>query len=209
MHFLTHFPRQMEKFGCLRHHATQRMEGKNGAIKKPPIQNYRNVCKTVSYQQEFWLVSQRLDSDWKKNKIFLNKGLEMKNPILIKFHEELFEKYQFVPKNNLYQCDEVKSCGFSYKLDDYLIIKDNLDIKENAFGKIIKIYVVDGSPVFSLSLYDIKGYIKTRNCLNIKLNGHKDLKYLNTTVHKQPVYCIKSVDNDSLVQIRYFFNIIK
>ena len=90
-----------------------------------------------------------------------------------------------------------------------MIIKDNLDIKENAFGKIIKIYVVDGSPVFSLSLYDIKGYIKTRNCLNIKLNGHKDLKYLNTTVHKQPVYCIKSVDNDSLVQIRYFFNIIK
>ena len=105
MHFLTHFPRQMEKFGCLRHHATQSMEGKNGAIKKPPIQNYRNVCKTVSYQQEFWLVSQRLDSDWKKNKIFLNKGLEMKNPILIKFHEELFEKYQFVPKNNLYRCD--------------------------------------------------------------------------------------------------------
>ena len=127
--------------------------------------NLNYVCKTVSYQQEFWLVSQRLDSDWTKNKIFLNKGLEMKNPILIKFHEELFEKYQFVPKNNLYWCDEVKSCGFSYKLDDYLIIKDNLDIKENAFGKIIKIYVVDGSPVLGLSLYDIKGYIKTRNCL--------------------------------------------
>ena len=40
IHFLTHFPRQIEKFGCLRHHATQSMEGKNGAIKKPPIQNY-------------------------------------------------------------------------------------------------------------------------------------------------------------------------
>ena len=209
MHFLTHFPDQMEKFGCLRHHATQRMEGKNGAIKKPPVQNYRNICKTISYQQEFWLVSQRLDSEWQKNTRFLSKGLEIKKPISINFQAELFEKYRFVANGNLFECNEIKSHGFKYQLEDYLIIRDNLDIKENSIGKIIKMFVADGSIVFDLCLYDIIEFLSTKNCFSIKTKGNRDIKYLNNTVHKQPLYCIKSEENDSIVQIRHFFNILR
>ena len=204
MHFLTHFPDQLEKFGCLRNHATQRMEAKNGAIKKPPLQNYRNVCKTIAYQQEFWFVSQRLDANWKNRKNYLSSEMHSKNSREIKHDNEFCERYSFEinNSNSLYECDELKCFGFMYKIGDFIITKDNLNLKENVLGKIIKILMANDSPVFKLELFDIQEFVKSRNCFRVKANGAHDMRYLKTIVHKHPVF---GIDKD-FVQIRYFFN---
>ena len=211
MHFLTHFPDQLKEFAGLRNHATQRMEAKNGAIKKPPIQNYRNVCKTIAYQQEFWYVSKRLDSNWKRASNFLTSGMEMKHSRALDSDKEFCEKYLFEVNNinNLYECEQVKCFGFLYKIGDFIIIKDNIDSRENVIGKIANILVASGTPAFKIELYDIKEFIKKTNCYQLQSNGLKDVRYLKSIVHKHPVFSIESGNGDTIVQIRYFFHILK
>ena len=89
MHLLTHFPSQLEQFGNLRYAATQRMEGKNGDIKKPTIVNWKNVTKTIAYQQEFKFVSKFLDKNWDQSSRPIDSKLELKNPKQLASDKEL------------------------------------------------------------------------------------------------------------------------
>jgi hypothetical protein len=212
MHFLSHFPEQLRKFGCLRNHSTHRMEAKNGAIKKPPIQNYKNICKTIAIVEEFKFMSKKRDSDWNKTPDFLNREKQKAQFRQLDdlASESFFQKYSINRADGmiLFECDEIKDFGFNYKIGDFIIIKKDLNDRIDVIGKINKIIIANDSTVFDVEQYDILEYMKMTNCYKLKAKGTSAIKYLNRIFHKHPIYSFQSSSQIETVQIRYFCNIL-
>ena len=140
MHFSRHFPQQLNNFGPLGFHSTTRFEGKNGLIKKNNYLNFKNICKSTSYRQEYWMVSKRLDYDWNKKDNFLSKGVVTKNFSTDQIHDQGFSsEYDFdtnLESNTLQECDNIKIKGYLYKINSFIIVSDNLESRLGSFGKI-------------------------------------------------------------------------
>lgn len=57
LHYLTHLPAQMDKFGPLRHHACFCCEAKNFLIKKFDYKSFKNICFSAADKHQFWMAS--------------------------------------------------------------------------------------------------------------------------------------------------------
>ncbi len=64
MHYMSHFPSQMENFGPLRHHACFRFESKNGLLKSLRFQNFINIPYSVSDKHQVWIAGK--ENEFKK-----------------------------------------------------------------------------------------------------------------------------------------------
>ena len=208
MHFLVHFAQQMKDFGPLGFHSTARLEAKNGLIKKFDNTNFKNICKSISYRQEFWMVSKRLGADWDKKNNFLSKGIETKNFRTGQIHDQGFtSKYYFdtsLSCNTLQECDNIKILGFLYELNAFIIIRDNLDVKEKTVAKIIRIMLANDNLVFKLDLYDIE-FVEHINCYKIASSNEVSYRYFKNIVHKKPINGL-NINSDYFIQVRNFFH---
>jgi len=208
MHYLCHFSKQLKEFGPLRLHSTFWFESKNGLIKSFKFDNFINICKSVANRQENWMVSKKLDSEWEKKENFLSlNGIIKTNLSLNVIDDEFRAKYHFESsdKNILNECASISLRGFSYKINDYLIVKDHLDIKSEVFGKIIRILLVNNSLVFKLELYNITEYINNINCFTIISSNKQDYKYYENIFHKETIN-VFIIENINYIQVRNFFH---
>ncbi len=78
------------------------------------------------------MVSKRLDYNWDLKENFLSKGEVYKNFNNNQIHDQGFcEKYHYdTSAESLKECDSVKILGFLYKLNNYIIISDSIDLKK-------------------------------------------------------------------------------
>ena len=209
MHFLRHFPKQLEEFGPLRLHSTQRFEAKNGLIKSYSYNNFINICKSTSYRQELWMVSRRLDYNWDLNDNFLSKGEDYKNLKTHQIQDKGFsDKYNFdssLKSNHLRECESVKIIGFLYKLNSYIIISDSIELKKKTVGKIERILLANDNLVFKLLLFDIVEYNKQINCFEIVASEEITYRYYKNIVHKEPQNVI-TINSNLYIQIRHFYH---
>ncbi len=209
MHFMTHFPDQLEKNGPLCFHSTLRFEGKNGQVKKYDFGNFINICKSVAFRQEFWMVSKRLDYNWDIRDNFLSKGEVFKNLNSNQIHDHGFSlNYNYdtsVESNSLRECDCVKIHGFLYKLNSYIIISDSIELKKKTVGKIERILLANDNLVFKLLICDIVEYTKQINCFKIVASDEITYRYYKNIVHKEPQNTI-IINSDLYIQIRNFFH---
>jgi len=203
MHFLQHFPKQLVEFGPLGLHSTFRFEGKNGLLKSYDFNNFKNICKSVAYRQEYWMVSKRLDIDWKKNKNYLSKGIETKNFKNNVTDEGYSMKYEYI--GELKECDRLSIEGFTYNLDDFILVRDNLDIKTEAVGMIKRILIINNSFCFKIRLYDIIEFNIESNSYNVRETDHLIYKYLRNIIHKETLNKFV-IDLKVFIQIRKFFH---
>jgi hypothetical protein len=74
MHFMLHFPRQMEDFGPLRAHWCMRFEAKNGFFKSKKWHNFKNICLSLSLFHQRWMCLQMSDSCGQGSSVFLYGG---------------------------------------------------------------------------------------------------------------------------------------
>ena len=86
----------MKNYANLRFHSTFRFEAKNGLIKSFNYSNFKNICKSIAYRQEYWVVSKRLNSNWEKRYHFLGKSAETKNLKIGVLDIGFCSKYEFV-----------------------------------------------------------------------------------------------------------------
>ncbi len=209
-HFMSHFPNQMRLFGPLRLHATMRLESKNGLVKAHKFKNFVNISKSVSFRQEYWIESKRVDKEWKDKDNFLSKGIEIRN--LIESSDcDFCEHYNFKVENNLYTAEQIKINGFTYDIGTFLILNDNLNEKSNSIGCIENIFLAREEPVFKFKFFDIVSFDKAQNVYKIK-ESRKGFcfKFYKNMIHKQStLFSIKVSETEFLLQIRYFFNLLK
>ena len=210
MHFLCHFPQQMKEFGPLRLHGTFRFEHKNGLIKGFDFHNFINIFKSVAYRQEYWMISKRLDSNWETRENFLSKGIVAKNLITDNVHDEGFcNRYEFVvSENTLTECDSIRILGFSYALNDFCIVKDNLDNKIKCFGKIRRMLLANNELIFKLELFNIIEFVQHTNSFKVISTSEFDYRYFKNIVHKETVNEFK-IDQDTFIQVRNFFYVLQ
>ncbi len=194
MHFLQHFPKQLVEFGPLGLHSTFRFEGKNGLIKSYDFNNFKNICKSVAYRQEYWMMSFYY---------FLSKSIETKNLKNNVIDEVYCMRCEFA--GELEECDRLFIEGFTYNLDDFIIVGDNLDIKTKAVGVIKRILIINNSFCFKINLYDIIEFNTESNSYNVRETDHVIYKYFRNIIHKDTLN--KFIINSKVfIQVRKFFH---
>jgi hypothetical protein len=72
MHYLTHFPSQMENFGPLRLHSCFRFESKNGLIAGFNYQNFTNIAFSSSNKHQLWIASKELEFKIKNSLTYID-----------------------------------------------------------------------------------------------------------------------------------------
>ena len=74
MHFLVHFPLQMEMFGPLRHVWCMRFEGKNSFFKMRKLKNFKNLPYSLSRHHQLYMCMKQVGSNGEKTANFLYEG---------------------------------------------------------------------------------------------------------------------------------------
>ena len=95
------------------------------------------------------------------------------------------------------------------KCGDFVIVKENLDSYIEPIGLIKRILLANNLPVFEMELFNIVSFEKNINCVKVKSNLKKEFRYYNQLVHKQELNSIYLLNGEYIIQIRFFFNLIK
>ena len=74
MHYMLHFPQQIEDFGPLRSHWCMRFEAKNGFFKSKKWSNFKNICLSLSLFHQRWMCLQMVDTTGSMSMTFLYDG---------------------------------------------------------------------------------------------------------------------------------------
>ena len=208
MHYLIHFPNQIKSFGAGRFQSAFRFEGKNGQLKFFNFRNFKNIVKSVSYRQEYWMVSKRYDLDWEMADNFLNKGDCVK---LINNESDVdFFLYYEIPENDrvIDLCSYVKLSGFEYEIDTFIIINYNIKKNIECIGKIKKIIIYKNEFIFKISVCNINSFKKNLNCLSVIETNKIVYKYYKNLPHKQALFDYSLDNNEYLIQLRYFYHVV-
>ena len=80
MHFLLHFPRQLQDFGPLRHHGTMRSEGKHQEFKNHRWMNFNNLPLSLLKRHQLCLGNILCDSRGQLKRDFLQEGHQGVSP---------------------------------------------------------------------------------------------------------------------------------
>lgn len=204
MHTLLHFPDQMRNFGPLRLHSTFRFESKNGSLKNIKYKNFKNICKSVSYKEELLMLAKRFDSNCLIRDDVINKGIEF-------IGVSGFENDEVCPLSHkdLKICSEIKLNGFTYNQSVFLILKDDLDNKNESIGKITNLFILDETrPAFRVTMYKIIDFVTNKNCYKVAKTNITAYFLYDDLAIKQPVFGIEIGNDEQIVQIRYFYYIL-
>jgi hypothetical protein len=161
MHYLLHFPEQLELHGPLRMHWTMRFESKHSEFKSMNIENYKNAIKTMAEKHQRSMCSDMIDQFGNPNPAFLYDG-----DIVGAGSSELLMNSVFFPEfpidseeEKIFLADFVRINGHRYEGGTVLVLElycDGAVIPK--FGQIVSIGVHENIKVFRLNILRIDEY---------------------------------------------------
>ena len=83
LHYLVHFPKQLQRFGPLRHHSCMRMEGKHGLFKACKWRNFKAIAKSVAEFHQRWMCLQQIQASGCRSETYLYCGDEVQSGMTI------------------------------------------------------------------------------------------------------------------------------
>jgi hypothetical protein len=202
MHYLTHFPTQLENFGLLRNHTCFRFEAKNGLMGELNYHNFINIAYSCATKHQFWIASKELELKKKNTLTYTDDICEINSKSTV----EASHRNTLKPNKYISYVKSLKLSGFEYHIGSYLIIELCLDKYSSSIGLIDKILNVDGDIVFYLQLFIIKEKIVKLNCIQIeKTDKYIYLKY-DDLLYKQVNFSFLK-DNKTLLPARYYYTL--
>ena len=138
MHYLSHFPSQLENFCVFRNHTCFRFEAKHGLISELNFRNFINIAYSCSTKHQFWIASIELEFK-NQNKLTYTGDIREIN---LKCIIEAAHYNALKPKKYISYVKSLKLSGFEYYLGSSLIIKMNLENDSLTAGLIDKMFKV-------------------------------------------------------------------
>jgi len=146
MHFMVHFPRQMQRFGPLRHHSTMRAEAKHQSFKDHRWMNFNNVALSLLKRHQLCLANALSDSRGCISANFLQENRSMSAVRQVKvldldisLRDELKEIFHLQDEDVLQEHNSLQWRGRLYDRDSCVLISECLTAGP-LFGKIHKLY---------------------------------------------------------------------
>jgi hypothetical protein len=139
MHYLSHFPDQLENFGLLRNHSCFRFEAKNGLLSDLNFKNFINIAYSCANKHQFWMASKESELKEKNSLTYTDDLCEMtRNTVIESTHYSTLK-----PKKYIGDIKYAKINGFEFFIHSYIIIKISLEKDSPSVGLIERIFNVD------------------------------------------------------------------
>lgn len=204
-HFMIHFPRQILRFGPLRHQWCMRFEAAHCRFKHMAtvVKNFRNIPSTLAYRHQSQQCAElfKLPGDPAKN--ILYKGDEVTPGRSVKLGDY---EHSLLVSNclNIFDLERkvvitkhVKVTGTAYNLGGIVLICNN-DIDLPWFGRIIDIIVVDNAKVLVVKQLRTLHYEITKNAYAVCPLPTASALLIGNLIHPHPL-SLFTVKNTSFV----------
>jgi len=202
MHYLSHFPTQLDNFGLLRNHSCFRFEAKNGLMKAFNFHNFINISYSCANKHQCWIASKEIEQNKKNSLAYIEDSCDINSQAII----ERSHHVNLKPKKYISDVKYLKRDGFEYLQGVFLIIKLTIENDSPSVAFIDKIFNVDEEIIFYLQIFKIKQKIKIYNCLQLeKTNEFIYMKY-DEILYKQANFSVIK-DNKILLPVRYYHHI--
>jgi len=119
MHYLSHFPTQLDNFGLLRNHSCFRFEAKNGLMKAFNFQNFINISYSCANKHQCWIASKEIEQNKKNSLAYIEDSCDINSQAII----ERSHHVNLKPKKYISDVKYLKRDGFEYLQGAFLIIK--------------------------------------------------------------------------------------
>jgi len=166
MHFMTHLPSQMIKYGPLRHHWCMRFEAKNGFFANKKYKNFVNLPRTLAFRHQLYMAYAQSGSATGRSECFLYAGDCLESGIEASFSSKYpsivsqLANYSNCDSDAVYIASGVSVHGLHYRCGCVVVIEyDSND--EPVFGLLRDVIVVDHVKYFVLDK------LVTTYCLHI------------------------------------------
>ncbi|CAG2215378.1 unnamed protein product [Mytilus edulis] len=140
LHFMTHFPDQIKKFGPGRNHWCVRFEAKHNLFKSRKWKNFRAIEKSTAFFHQRWMCLQQLSGNGEKSEVYLYEGDSVKQGITV-LQEQISEGVKrtiestgIVIPHEVMRTGNVSIHGISYSINNVIVIDNNAE--EPTFGMI-------------------------------------------------------------------------
>ena len=148
MHYLTHLPNQISKFGPAKFHSCMRFEAKHGLFKGMRWKNFKNLPKSVALRHQRWMCYMQCDSRHGVSNNYLNTGDEVTIPHPVPLPPEQIMRYEFIlPEGEVFhtpqEATKVVINGFAYSPGTILVMDIDVASDVPVFAEITNI-LVDG-----------------------------------------------------------------
>ena len=107
LHYLIHFPKQLQMFGPLRLHSCMRMEGKYGLFQTPKWHNFKAIGKSIFSYHQTWMCLQQIQASGDRSQTYLYGGDEVKDGTTVTF--DTYEHAEILIPRCTEQVDDINS----------------------------------------------------------------------------------------------------
>ena len=151
MHFMVHFPRQMLRYGPIRHHWCMRFEGKNGFFTQYRYKNFKNLPLSLAKRHQLHMCYVQSGADGERSVNYLYEGDTIQEGETIDLSErypQLMDKAEFlgIVTSSVYSSSSANIHGHLYKKGCILVLEYDHD--DPVFGVLKEIVVADHTKYF-------------------------------------------------------------
>jgi hypothetical protein len=139
MHYLSHFPTQLDNFGLLRNHSCFRFEAKKGLMKAFNFHNFINISYSCANKHQCWIASKELEQNKKNSLAYSEDICDINSKAII----DPLHHVNLKPKKYFSNVKYLKRDGFENIPGAFLIIKFSLEYDSPSVALIDKIFNVD------------------------------------------------------------------
>ncbi len=212
MHFMIHFPRQMLKFGPLRHHSTMRAEAKHQSFKDHRWMNFNNLPMSLLKRHQIRFADAFTDTNGAVVKNFLqeNSGACSKSRSKAKrvgdfekdVRDKLIQSFQLEQDCIVQEDSSVQWRGRIYD-DTCCILLSESESNGPCFGKIDRL-ICNGSALYAvIDEVSTAGYCPEFNAYEVTiLSRSRDVADMASGYGRWPVPMYR-IDNATYVVNRY------
>ena len=180
MHFMLHFPCQMQEFGPLRHHSTMRPEGKHQEFKNHRWMNFNNLPHSLLKRHQLNLAHALTDSQGNIVTNFLQAGagtgsteagrsinvFELEEPL----QHILIKNFRLNKEEVLQESQTLTWRGRRYDTDCCILLSE-CELNGPCFGKILALYSRGGACYAWLQVAKTSGFCAAFNAYRIELES--------------------------------------
>ena len=148
MHYLTHFPSQMQLFGPLRHQWCMRFEGKNGFFSDRRYKNFKNLPFSLAKRHQLYMAHKQSGSTNGRNPNYVYEGDSVASGSIVNFPDVLphlvHVMHQLAPGagDEVYMTHSATIHGKEYRKGCCLVL-DYVDGDEPIFAMLESVVVID------------------------------------------------------------------
>ena len=200
MHFLTHFPAQMENFGPLRHHHCFRFEAKNGLMLEMINKNFIDVGYSIANNHQFWIAC-------KQNQLKKQNFSSLNDFCKIEKRVEPYEKFalDLRPISFLSVCKSLKKDGFKYYKSYLLVLNDDFVFGDSKnVAQIVELLNCENKFIFYCEKLKLIRFVKYNNSFELAKTGNYFYLKYEELIFKQPNFVFNEDNNNLFMQLRYF-----